>query len=62
MKHNYYIVVFQNNKRVLAICANETEAEILGMAVMIKNGLTRDIKSITKTNYLTGRDFVDFVA
>lgn len=61
MKHNHYIVTFENGKTVFATCMNEKEAEILAMAVMIKNGLTREIKSIAKTNDLSKMETTDFV-
>lgn len=62
MKHNYYIVTFQNEKTVFAVCGNKEEAEILSQAIMIKNGLSRKIKSIVKTNDLSRRAQTDFVA
>lgn len=62
MKHNYYIVTFYNNMTVFASCMNEEEAEILSKAIMIKNGLSREIKSIVKINDLNRREQTDFVA
>ena len=61
MKHNHYIITFENGKTVFTTCMNEKEAEILAMAVMIKNGLTREVKSIRKTNDLSMMADVDFV-
>ena len=62
MKHNYYIVTFENGRTVFTSCFNEEEAEILAKAVMINNALTREIKSIVKTNDLSKMEIVDFVA
>ncbi len=62
MKHNHYIVTFENGRTVFASCFNEEEAEILAKAVMIKNGLTRDIKSIRETNNLLQMETTDFIA
>lgn len=61
MKHNHYIVTFENGKTVFTSCFNEEEAVILAKAVMIKNGLTREIKSIRKTSNLSMMADVDFV-
>ena len=61
MKHNYYIVTFENGKTVFVRCFNEVEAEILAKAIMIKNGLTREIKSIIKTNDLSKMKTTDFI-
>lgn len=60
--YNHYIVTFENGRTVFASCFNEEEAEILTKAVMIKNGLTREIKSIVKTNDLSKMETTDFVA
>lgn len=62
MKFNHYIVTFKNGKTVFAHCFDEEEAEILAKAVMIKNGLTREITSIRKTNNLSMMSIADFVA
>lgn len=62
MRYNHYIVTFENGRTVFASCFNEEEAEILTKAVMIKNGLTRDIKSIRKTNNLLQMVTTDFIA
>lgn len=62
MKHNYYIVTFENGKTVFTSCFNEQEAEILAKAIMIKNGLTREIKSIIKTINITDMTNTDFIA
>lgn len=62
MKHNYYIVTFKNGKTVFASCMNEEEAGILSKAVMIKNGFTRDVKSIMKTTNISDMVDTDFVA
>lgn len=61
MKHNYYIVTFENGKTVFTSCLNEEEAEILAKAVMIQSGLTREVKSIVKTNDLSKRKFTNFI-
>ena len=62
MKHNYYIVTFENEKTVFASCFNEEEAEILSKAVMIKNGFTRKIQSIIKTTNISDMTDTDFIA
>ncbi len=62
MKYNHYIVTFKNGKTVFVSCMNEEEAEILSKAVMIKNGFTRDVKSITKTTNISDMVDTDFVA
>ena len=61
MKNHHYIVTFENGKTVFATCMNEKEAEILAMAVMIKNGLAREVKSIRETTDLSMMTVVDFV-
>lgn len=58
MKNNYYIVTFQNGKTVFTCCFNKEEAEILAKAVMIKNGLTREIEHIVETSIRLDTDFV----
>ena len=62
MKHNYYIVTFENKKTVFVNCFNEEEAEILAKAIMIQNGLTREVKSIKKTTNISDMVDTDFVA
>ena len=62
MKHNYYIVTFENGRTVFTSCFNEEEAEILAKAVMIKNGLTREVKSIKKSTNISDMEDADFVA
>lgn len=62
MKHNHYIVTFENGKTVFVDCFNEEEAEILAKAVMIKNGLTREIKFIKKTSNISDMVDTDFIA
>ena len=62
MKNNHYVVTFENGRTVFASCFNEEEAEILAKAVMIKNGLTREIKSIRKTTNISDMADMDFVA
>lgn len=62
MKYNYYIVAFENGKTVFASCFNEVEAEILSKAVMIKNGFTREIKTIIKTTNISDMIETDFIA
>ena len=43
-------------------CFNEEEAEILAKAIMIKNGLTREVKSIKKSANISDMEDTDFVA
>lgn len=62
MKNNHYIVTFENGKTVFASCFNEEEAEILAKAVMIKYGLTREVKSINKTTNISDMADTDFIA
>lgn len=62
MKNNYYIVTFENGRTVFASCTNEEEAEILAKAVMIKNGLTREVKSVTKTTNISDMTDTNFIA
>ena len=62
MKHNYYIVTFENGRTVFTSCFNEEEAEILAKAIMIKNGLTREVKSIKKSANISDMEDADFVA
>ena len=62
MKHNYYIVTFENGRTVFTSCFNEEEAEILAKAIMIKNGLTREVKSIKKSANISDMEDTDFVA
>lgn len=60
MKDKYFIITFSSNRTVFATAFNEKEAIILAQAVMIKNGLTYEVKDaretkcisdITKTNF-----------
>ena len=51
MRHRYYIVTFKNGKTVFARCFNQEEAEILSKAVMIKEGLSREIESISEMSH-----------
>lgn len=62
MKHNYYIVTFENGKTVFVSCFNEKEAEILTKAVMIRKGLTMEVKSIVKTTNISDMTGTDFIA
>ena len=62
MKYNHYIVTFENGRTVSVSCMNEEEAEILSKAVMIKNGLTREIKSIIKTTNISDMTDTDFIS
>lgn len=62
MKCNYYIVTFENGRTVFTSCFNEEEAEILAKAVMIKSGLTREVKSIKKSTNISDMKGADFVA
>lgn len=49
MKQNHYIVTFNNGKTVFVSGFNTEEVEILAKAVMIKSGLSYDIKSVKTT-------------
>lgn len=62
MKQNHYIVTFNNGKTVFAYGFNTEEVEILAKAVMIKNGLSYDIKSVKTTSNLSDMADTDFVA
>ena len=62
MKHNYYVVTFENGKTVFTSCFNEEEAEILAKAIMIQNGLTREVKLIKKTTNISDMADADFMA
>lgn len=62
MKQNHYIVIFNNGKTIFASAFNAKEAEILAKAVMIKNGLSYDIKSVKKTSNLSDMADTNFVA
>lgn len=62
MKQKHYIVTFGNGKTVFASGFNAEEAEILAKAVMIKSGLSYDIKSVKTTSNLSDMADTDFVA
>lgn len=62
MKHTYYIVTFKNERTVFVECFNEEEAEILAKAVMIRKGLTMEVKSIVKATNISDMTDVDFIA
>lgn len=62
MKQNHYIVTFNNGKTVFASGFNTEEVEILAKAVIIKNGLSYDIKSVKTTSNLSDMADTDFVA
>lgn len=62
LKQNYYIVAFKNEKTVFVSCLNEEEAKILAQAVMIRKGLTMEVKSIVKTLNISDMTDVDFIA
>ena len=62
MKQNHYIVTFNNGKTVFASGFNTEEVEILAKAVMIKSGLSYDIKSVKTTSNLSDMVDTDFVA
>lgn len=62
MKQNYYIVTFKDRKTVFVSCFNEEEAKILAQAVMIRKGLTMEVKSIVKTSNISDMTDVDFIA
>jgi len=62
MKQNHYIVTFNNEKTVFVSGFNTEEAEILAKAVMIKNGLSYDIKSVKRTSNLSDMADTNFIA
>lgn len=62
MKQNHYIVTFNNGKTVFASGFNTEEVEILAKAVMIKSGLSYDIKSVKTISNLFDMVDTDFVA
>lgn len=62
MKRNYYIVAFKDGKTVFVSCFNEEEAKILAQAVMIRKGLTMEVKSIVMTSNISDMTDVDFIA
>jgi hypothetical protein len=62
MKYKHYIVTFTTDKTVFTTCMNQEEAEILAMAIMIKNGLIRDIKSIVETNNISDMADTDYIS
>ena len=62
MKQNHYILTFTNGKTVFASGFNTEEVEILAKAVMIKSGLSYDIKSVKTTSNLSDMADTDFVA
>jgi len=62
LKRNYYIVAFKDGKTVFVSCFNEEEAKILAQAVMIRKGLTMEVKSIVKTLNISDMTDVDFIA
>ena len=61
MKHNYYIVTFTNGKTVFATCSNPEDAEILGMAAMIRNGFSKTVKSVRKADGIAEMRTTNFV-
>lgn len=62
MKRNYYIVTFKDENTVFVSCFNEEEAKILAQAIMIRKGLTMEVKSIVKTSNISDMTDVDFIA
>lgn len=62
MKRNYYIVTFKDGNTVFVSCFNEEEAKILAQAIMIRKGLTMEVKSIVKTSNISDMTDVDFIA
>ena len=62
MNQNHYIVTFNHGRTVFASGFNMEEAEILAKAVMIKNGLSYEIKDIKITSNLADMADTDFVA
>ncbi len=62
MKRNYYVVTFKDGKTVFVSCFNEKEAKILAQAVMIRKGLTMEVKTVTKTSNISDMTDVDFIA
>lgn len=55
MKKKNYIVIFKNERSVFVSCFDAEEAEILAKAIMIRNGLSKDVKSIIET--MNARDW-----
>lgn len=62
LKRNYYIVAFKDGKTVFVSCFNEDEAKILAQSVMIRKGLTMEVKSVVKTSNISDMTDVDFIA
>lgn len=62
LKRNYYIVTFKDGNTVFVSCFNEEEAKILAQAIMIRKGLTMEVKSIVKTSNISDMTDVDFIA
>ena len=62
MKQNHYIVTFNNGKTIFVSAFNTKEAEILAKAVMIKNGLSHDIKSVKRPSNLSDMADTNFIA
>lgn len=63
MKRNYYtIVAFKDGKTVFVSCINEDETKILAQSVMIRKGLTMEVKSVVKTSNISDMTDVDFIA
>lgn len=62
LKRNYYIVTFKDGKTIFVLCFNEEEAKILAQAVMIRKGLTTEVKSVVKTSNISDMTDVDFIA
>ena len=62
MKRNYYLVTFKDGKTVFVSCFNEEEAKIFAQAVVIRKGLTMEVKTVTKTSNISDMTDVDFIA
>lgn len=62
LKRNYYIVTFKDGNTVFVSCFNEEEAKILAQAIMIRKGLTMEVKFIVKTSNISDMTDVDFIA
>lgn len=55
-------MTFKDGKSIFVSCFNEEEAKILAQAVMIRKGLTMEVKSAAKTSNISDMTDVDFIA
>ncbi len=62
LKRNYYVVTFKDGNTVFVSCFNEEEAKVLAQVVMIRKGLTMEVKSIVTTSNISDMTDVDFIA